>query len=176
MKRPIVVLAAALSVALPLGTAGAAEATVGTEAAATVKGRLPSSKIPLGVPGMPKYRTKSVFPGVDLFTLRHGTATDGYTVTVLIGGKESGPRDKAMEVAAAVERACRLLECLGHELVETSPVLGPEGDRILDVLAELCARVTPPGVLLEWDDAYPSDSALAAELARVSAAMARHAA
>jgi len=49
-------------------------------------------------------------------------------------------------------------------------------DRILDVLAELCARVTPPGVLLEWDDAYPSDSALAAELARVSAAMARHAA
>ena len=105
MKRPIVVLAAALSVALPLGTAGAAEATVGTEAAATVKGRLPSSKIPLGVPGMPKYRTKSVFPGVDLFTLRHGTATDGYTVTVLIGGKESGPRDKAMEVAAAVEEA-----------------------------------------------------------------------
>ncbi|WP_283135496.1 DUF692 domain-containing protein [Rhizohabitans arisaemae] len=35
------------------------------------------------------------------------------------------------------------------------------------VLAELCARVDPPGVLLEWDGDYPSDAALAAELGRI---------
>jgi hypothetical protein len=44
---------------------------------------------------------------------------------------------------------------------------------VLDLLAELCARTTPPGVLLEWDDDYPSDAALAAELARIKAAMSR---
>ncbi|MEO3872558.1 DUF692 domain-containing protein [Nonomuraea sp. B12E4] len=44
---------------------------------------------------------------------------------------------------------------------------------VLDVLSELCARVTPPGVLLEWDDDYPSDAALATELSRIRAAMSR---
>jgi uncharacterized protein len=38
---------------------------------------------------------------------------------------------------------------------------------VLDLLAELCARVTVPGVLLERDDAFPSDAALAAELAAI---------
>lgn len=42
---------------------------------------------------------------------------------------------------------------------------------VLDVLTELCARTTPPGVLLEWDDDYPSDAALAGELERVRTAM-----
>ncbi|MFD9940926.1 DUF692 family multinuclear iron-containing protein [Nonomuraea sp. NPDC059023] len=42
---------------------------------------------------------------------------------------------------------------------------------VLDILTELCARVTPPGVLLEWDDDYPSDAALAGELDRVRTAM-----
>ncbi|GGM79708.1 amidase [Thermopolyspora flexuosa] len=45
------------------------------------------------------------------------------------------------EVRAAFERTCRLLESLGHELVETAPVLGPEGDRILDVLWFTMARL-----------------------------------
>ncbi|MFD8533973.1 DUF692 family multinuclear iron-containing protein, partial [Streptosporangium canum] len=44
---------------------------------------------------------------------------------------------------------------------------------VLDILSELCARVDPPGVLLEWDDDYPSDAALEAELGRVRGAMAR---
>jgi uncharacterized protein (UPF0276 family) len=35
---------------------------------------------------------------------------------------------------------------------------------VLDVLAALAERVRPPGVLLERDDAYPTDAALAAEL------------
>ncbi|MEU8400549.1 DUF692 domain-containing protein [Nonomuraea sp. NPDC048892] len=44
---------------------------------------------------------------------------------------------------------------------------------VLDLLTELCARVTPPGVLLEWDDEYPSDAMLAGELSRIRAAMAQ---
>jgi uncharacterized protein (UPF0276 family) len=40
---------------------------------------------------------------------------------------------------------------------------------VLDVLAELCARVTPPGVMLERDDDYPADADLATELARIRA-------
>ncbi|WP_327089431.1 DUF692 domain-containing protein [Nonomuraea sp. NBC_01738] len=43
---------------------------------------------------------------------------------------------------------------------------------VLDLLTALCARVTPPGVLLEWDDDYPSDAALATELGRIRTAIA----
>ncbi|MEV0380712.1 DUF692 domain-containing protein [Nonomuraea sp. NPDC050643] len=44
---------------------------------------------------------------------------------------------------------------------------------VLDLLTELCARATPPGVLLEWDDDYPSDAVLAGELSRIRAAIAQ---
>ncbi|GAA4565800.1 DUF692 domain-containing protein [Planotetraspora kaengkrachanensis] len=54
---------------------------------------------------------------------------------------------------------------------DTHTAAAPEA--VLDILAELCGRVRPPGVLLEWDDAYPSDRAMAAELDRIRAAMAR---
>ncbi|NYI07946.1 hypothetical protein FHU37_004975 [Allostreptomyces psammosilenae] len=40
---------------------------------------------------------------------------------------------------------------------------------VLDLLAALCERVPPPGVLLERDDNYPSDADLAAELAAIRA-------
>ncbi|MFI6508616.1 DUF692 family multinuclear iron-containing protein [Streptosporangium sp. NPDC050855] len=46
-------------------------------------------------------------------------------------------------------------------------------DDVLEILSELCARVDPPGVLLEWDDDYPSDGALEEEMARIRAAMTR---
>ncbi|NRQ35556.1 DUF692 domain-containing protein [Nonomuraea sp. NN258] len=42
---------------------------------------------------------------------------------------------------------------------------------VLDLLTELCSRTDPPGVLLEWDDDYPSDADLVAELDRVRTAM-----
>lgn len=42
---------------------------------------------------------------------------------------------------------------------------------VLDLLTALCARTTPPGVLLEWDDDYPSDETLANELTRIRTAM-----
>lgn len=43
---------------------------------------------------------------------------------------------------------------------------------VLDVLAELRARVAPPGVLLERDDDFPSGAALAAELDAIRGVMA----
>jgi uncharacterized protein len=45
--------------------------------------------------------------------------------------------------------------------------------QVLDVLAELCGRVRPPGVLLERDDNYPSSVDLAAELAATRAVINR---
>ena len=47
----------------------------------------------------------------------------------------------------------------------------PVPGAILDVLAALAARTDLPGVLLERDDAYPSGTALAAELASIRAAV-----
>ncbi|MFI7618081.1 DUF692 domain-containing protein [Nonomuraea terrae] len=53
---------------------------------------------------------------------------------------------------------------------DTHTAVAPQA--VLDLLAELCARATPPGVLLEWDGAYPSDAVLAGELTRIRAATA----
>jgi uncharacterized protein (UPF0276 family) len=38
---------------------------------------------------------------------------------------------------------------------------------VMDLLAETCRRIAPPGVLLEYDDCYPADAQLAAELAAI---------
>jgi hypothetical protein len=43
----------------------------------------------------------------------------------------------------------------------------PVPEPALNLLAELTARIRPPGVLLERDDGYPSDAELAAELAAI---------
>ncbi|MBB5894588.1 DUF692 domain-containing protein [Kutzneria kofuensis] len=45
-------------------------------------------------------------------------------------------------------------------------------DAVLGLLGDLCARVDPPGVLLERDDDYPPDAELAAELAAIRAVLA----
>lgn len=45
----------------------------------------------------------------------------------------------------------------------------PVPESVLAVLAELCARTAPPGVLLERDDAFPPADELAAELASIRA-------
>jgi uncharacterized protein (UPF0276 family) len=49
----------------------------------------------------------------------------------------------------------------------TDPVM-PE---VLDLVQELCARATPPGVLLERDDDFPNHSTLSGELAAIRAAV-----
>ena len=42
---------------------------------------------------------------------------------------------------------------------------------VLDLLAELCARIAVPGVLLERDDRFPADAKLYAELDSIAAVM-----
>lgn len=59
-----------------------------------------------------------------------------------------------VHVAGGVER-----DGVWHDS-HAHPVTRP----VLDVLAELCARVTPPGVLLERDDDFPEGGELAGEL------------
>ena len=44
---------------------------------------------------------------------------------------------------------------------------------VLDLVAELCARRDPPGILLERDDDYPPEPELAAELDAIAAAARR---
>jgi uncharacterized protein (UPF0276 family) len=50
----------------------------------------------------------------------------------------------------------------------------PQG--ALDLLAQLCARVQPPAVVLERDDHFPAEAELRAELDAIAAAIARGAA
>ncbi|MDX6350947.1 MAG: uncharacterized protein QOF84_5737 [Streptomyces sp.] len=50
----------------------------------------------------------------------------------------------------------------------------PVSRPVLDVLAELRARVEPPGVLLERDEDFPSAGELAAELAAIRAVLEAH--
>ncbi|WP_432852046.1 DUF692 domain-containing protein [Amycolatopsis sp. CA-161197] len=64
-----------------------------------------------------------------------------------------------VHMAGGVERAGVYHDTHAH------PVL-PE---VLDLLAELRRRTDPPGVLLERDDDYPTDTELAAELAALRA-------
>ena len=42
---------------------------------------------------------------------------------------------------------------------------------VLALLEELCARATPPGVLLERDDNFPPSGVLASELEAIRAAV-----
>lgn len=47
----------------------------------------------------------------------------------------------------------------------------PVTEPVLEVLARLCARAVPPGVLLERDDRYPPPAELAGELAAIRAVL-----
>ena len=67
-----------------------------------------------------------------------------------------------VHVAGGVERDGLYHDTHAHAL----------SDAVLDLLRSLCARVDPPGVLLERDDDYPSDQELAAELAAIRAVLA----
>jgi uncharacterized protein len=62
-----------------------------------------------------------------------------------------------VHVAGGFERDGVWHDSHGH------PVTRP----VLDVLAQLCARTEPPGVLLERDENFPPSSELAAELAAI---------
>src|SRR6516162_2883535 len=49
----------------------------------------------------------------------------------------------------------------------------PVTPAVLNLLAELCARASVPGVLLERDDRFPPDAELTAELGAMAEAVAR---
>lgn len=67
---------------------------------------VPTGTFPLGTPQVPKRTQTSVTSGVDLFHLRHGKATEGYTVTLLMpNGRDHGTLEQAQTVAAEVEWA-----------------------------------------------------------------------
>ncbi|ADI06198.1 hypothetical protein SBI_03077 [Streptomyces bingchenggensis BCW-1] len=68
-----------------------------------------------------------------------------------------------VHVAGGVER-----DGVWHDS-HAHPVTQP----VLDVLAELCARTTPPGVLLERDENFPAGDELAAELGAIRAVTAK---
>ena len=47
----------------------------------------------------------------------------------------------------------------------------PVPPAVLELLAELCARSAPPGVLIEWDGCFPPPGELDAELSAVAAVL-----
>jgi uncharacterized protein (UPF0276 family) len=65
-----------------------------------------------------------------------------------------------VHVAGGVERAGLYHDTHAH----------PTPPGVLDLVAELCSRCDPPGVMLERDDAYPPEPELAAELDAIAAA------
>jgi uncharacterized protein (UPF0276 family) len=67
-----------------------------------------------------------------------------------------------VHVAGGVER--------GGLYHDTHTVASPPG--VLQLLTELASRVEIPGILLEWDDSFPSESKLAAELDAIAMAAA----
>lgn len=63
---------------------------------------LPMTAFPLGEPGIPKSTAKSLGPGISYFVLKHGKPEDGYTVSVVVGGKDVMSEARAQAQAEAV--------------------------------------------------------------------------
>ncbi|HEX4818556.1 MAG TPA: phosphodiester glycosidase family protein [Nonomuraea sp.] len=68
--------------------------------------RFPSATFPLGTRAVPSKTMTAVAQGIDLYDVKAGTSTDGYTVTVLMpNGRDTGTLPNAETVAAEVEAA-----------------------------------------------------------------------
>ncbi|GAA3689717.1 phosphodiester glycosidase family protein [Nonomuraea antimicrobica] len=66
--------------------------------------RFPSAKFPLGTRPVPTKTMTTVTQGIDLYDVKAGTSTDGYTVTVLMpNGRDSGTLPNAEAKLAEVE-------------------------------------------------------------------------
>ncbi|MEV4287138.1 phosphodiester glycosidase family protein [Nonomuraea bangladeshensis] len=93
------------------GLAIAAAITVTTLPAASVTAEqaavaFPSARFPLGAKSVPTKAMTAVAPGIDLYDVKAGSATDGYTLTLLMpSGRDYGTRPTAEAVAAEVEAA-----------------------------------------------------------------------
>ncbi|MDH2425264.1 phosphodiester glycosidase family protein [Sphaerisporangium sp. TRM90804] len=97
-------LAAGLA-AVTLATVMAPAPAMADPEAASARAALPTTNFPLGRPGAAAQKHRAVAAGIDLFTLDHGTATEGYTVSVLKGGKDVFSEEEAGALAQAVEAA-----------------------------------------------------------------------
>ncbi len=73
--------------------------------AESLRSGLPSANFPLGQPGAATQKQKAVAAGIDLFTVLHGTPTDGYTVSVLMNGKDYGSQASAEAAAESALNA-----------------------------------------------------------------------
>ncbi|MEW9547700.1 phosphodiester glycosidase family protein [Nonomuraea sp. NPDC050783] len=93
------------------GLAIAAAITVTTLPAASVAAEqaavaFPAARFPLGARSAPTKTMTAVTRGIDLYHVKAGRSTDGYTVTVLMpSGRDYGMRPTAESVAAEVEAA-----------------------------------------------------------------------
>ncbi|RVX37820.1 uncharacterized protein DUF2233 [Nonomuraea polychroma] len=91
------------------GLAIAAAITVTTLPAASVAAeqvsvKFPSARFPLGARPVPTKTMTAVTQGIDLYDVKAGTSTDGYTLTVLMpNGRDSGPLPNAEAKVAEVE-------------------------------------------------------------------------
>ncbi|MER7506248.1 phosphodiester glycosidase family protein [Nonomuraea pusilla] len=87
-----------------LAVAAALTVTTLPAAAAPLSVTFPSAKFPLGDATVPTKTATAVAQGIDLYDVKAGTATDGYTVTVLMpSGRDYGMQETAQAKAAEVE-------------------------------------------------------------------------
>ncbi|WP_248960428.1 phosphodiester glycosidase family protein [Sphaerisporangium perillae] len=91
--------------ALSFLAAAAPIPAIADSAAAPARAKLPTANFPLGEQGSITQKQKAVAKGIDLFTVVHGKPTDGYTVSVLMNGKDYGSQSDAQAAAEAVQAA-----------------------------------------------------------------------
>ncbi|MDF5753933.1 phosphodiester glycosidase family protein [Spongiactinospora sp. TRM90649] len=81
-------------------------AAVPAASAAPVSASFPGGRFPLGLQGVPARDRAAVAPGIDLFKIRYGKATEGWAVTVLMpNGRDHGTQADADAKAIEVQEA-----------------------------------------------------------------------
>ncbi|GII78173.1 hypothetical protein Sru01_31550 [Sphaerisporangium rufum] len=104
MPRRLIAGLAAMSLVMATAPVAAADT-----AARPVRSKLPTKGFPLAESDAGTQKHTTVAPGLDLFTMVQGKPSDGYTVSLLIKGKDYGSKAEA-EAAAEAARAA------GHEV------------------------------------------------------------
>ncbi|MEU0572784.1 phosphodiester glycosidase family protein [Nonomuraea sp. NPDC005983] len=94
------------TLAVGLSMAAALTATAVPASADQLSVNFPSGRFPLGAREAPTKTQTSVAQGIDLYDVKAGNATDGYTVSVLMpSGRDYGMRSTAEAKVAEVEAA-----------------------------------------------------------------------
>lgn len=82
-----------------------AAATPGPAIADSTRSTLPAADFPLGQAGKVEQKHKSIRAGIEFFTMLHGAPSDGYTVSLLLKGKDFGSQSDADAAAEAARSA-----------------------------------------------------------------------